>query len=863
MSKKIQDGLTIDKSFLILDEKKSGHQILEKILQIAAILIGSWSFVSILIECLNIPVNLMWIYTAIFICTGVIYLLCVFPAYDLVKLFFVVLFYGLFIFSRIPRLANGFYIIENLVIDRLVACYNFNGNYFVADYVTDIEDTTLLMIMVIIPLIILLTITIVRNRLAGYSSLLLFLPVLASFVLGKIPSEKYLIAYIIIAIYLSRSSFSFQHLGKGEQFNLLHRINSRAALWMSVFCLTLFFLLKLIIPKEQYEGISEIKDMKTEVQSAFLNLSIEDISSKLAEFKLFEYGGATGGLRGGELGKDGQIVYTGSEQLKLTLPSISLNDGVYLKGYVGTEYTGDSWEGHTAADRTLYNNMMNQLTSEKFQPVNQMNQLLSVMADKQTKKISEPDTGLFTTWNYALYKGTMDLEYRNANRKFIYAPYYTDYSLVDQIYYEQDLYAAPSKKNSNYYFNYYFMVNLKDPKPLFENLKGNTEDYARYEQAYRNYVDQVYTKLPQKGLDRLKKDFSPKKAEISSVADKIDYVQQYLATNTKYTLSPGRLPKGKDFVEYFLYENKKGYCAHYASAATLMLRAMGVPARYVEGYSISEGGRGYAVFYGEGSDDISKENISVYSSKGKQNFMMQTSQVVVTDRNAHAWVEVYMDGCGWIPVDFTPSSAVPYNVNSISNLSGVTAYIDKVKKEKTTANQSKSNSKPSVTKPPMNKKTDLQKQDPSARIKHGVKNMSSINTWFYTIFIMAVISIIAILLIRKLRRLSRIRVTKDRNKKALYLFTEIERILSYCNCLPNRRMKLEDCEAFIRERSPYIETKLFDNFMKIVKKARFSNEVITTLELKQIEDFRQKLYREAYEELSLRKKIYLKIILLM
>ena len=67
---------------------------------------------------------------------------------------------------------------------------------------------------------------------------------------------------------------------------------------------------------------------------------------------------------------------------------------------------------------------------------------------------------------------------------------------------------------------------------------------------------------------------------------RINYVKSYLERHTDYSLSPGKLPRGKDFIEYFLYENKRGYCAHYASAATMIFRAMGIPARYVEGYAV-------------------------------------------------------------------------------------------------------------------------------------------------------------------------------------------------------------------------------------------------------------------------------------
>lgn len=83
-------------------------------------------------------------------------------------------------------------------------------------------------------------------------------------------------------------------------------------------------------------------------------------------------------------------------------------------------------------------------------------------------------------------------------------------------------------------------------------------------------------------------------------------------------------PEGEDPVLWFLTQSRRGYCMHYASAATLMLRAMGVPARYVSGFTaVSVPGR----------------------------------RVDVPDRAAHAWVEVWVGGFGWYPVEVTPAAA--------------------------------------------------------------------------------------------------------------------------------------------------------------------------------------------------------------
>lgn len=90
-----------------------------------------------------------------------------------------------------------------------------------------------------------------------------------------------------------------------------------------------------------------------------------------------------------------------------------------------------------------------------------------------------------------------------------------------------------------------------------------------------------------------------------------------------YTLRPPVMPDNS--VDALLFDEKRGFCAHYASATTFVLRAAGIPARVVIGYQGGASGAG-----GE--------------------------YLIVRQYDAHAWVEAWIDGAGWVRVD--PTAAI-------------------------------------------------------------------------------------------------------------------------------------------------------------------------------------------------------------
>ena len=141
--------------------------------------------------------------------------------------------------------------------------------------------------------------------------------------------------------------------------------------------------------------------------------------------------------------------------------------------------------------------------------------------------------------------------------------------------------------------------------------------------AYRSFVYENYLSLPENTKAEIKKIIEQAGLDASSpsvISDVAGYVRHVCA----YSGAFEQIPDGEDKVIYFLTKSKEGVCGHFASAATLIYRALGIPARYTVGYYVAADGR-YAPseFY---------------------------------DTDAHAWVEVFVDGVGWIPVEVTSSA---------------------------------------------------------------------------------------------------------------------------------------------------------------------------------------------------------------
>lgn len=140
----------------------------------------------------------------------------------------------------------------------------------------------------------------------------------------------------------------------------------------------------------------------------------------------------------------------------------------------------------------------------------------------------------------------------------------------------------------------------------------------------------AYLALPEGTLPRAQALLAPVLAGKTTRAEKAQAIADFVRQAADYDRNPSTMPsEDSDFALWFLEKGERGYCVHFATAATVLLRAAGLEARYVSGYMVqAESGQ----------------------------------TVTATGENAHAWAEYYEPGLkAWLIVEATPGEGQPGN----------------------------------------------------------------------------------------------------------------------------------------------------------------------------------------------------------
>lgn len=504
---------------------------------------------------------------------------------------------------------------------------------------------------------------------------------------------------------------------------------------------------------------------------------------------------ASGGVSDGKIGEVDRIEYRGFVDLTLILRDKPTDD-IFLQGFVGSRYDNNEWKQQSGME---FGMQFSQSDARE---------LKNITFEKAAEDAAEK---------------VMEIEVNHASLKYQYMPYYSKYRRQDDL--VRDGYVEGIKRDSRS-SDVLFGGSTQEVKrqynidfvPMEDVRDVDTEEKSRLLREYENYVEDVYLDVP----EYLREDLSDIAEEVGARNDiaTINNIRDYLAEETNYTLSPGRTPKGWDAISYFLLENKEGYCVHYASAAVMLMRMNGIPARFVSGYKVSADAFEDTFVYMVNDNDY---DFGYYS-------------VSVLDSRAHAWPEYYLEGFGWVPVEVTPGIGA---VESAVTSGPVQSPAQKPDSSGQNRNEKQSNEDSGET----------EKEETKKEETNTVK----------TYILYGVFASIILLILLKLHQLSMRNRWKAKKETGINEKVRLK-FLESCELLRKSRLvrEKENENAYWTIGAKLADVSEVRDLKEIVEKANFGRDNITKEEYINIERYLERLKKGVFTESSVLKRIKLR-----
>ncbi len=334
---------------------------------------------------------------------------------------------------------------------------------------------------------------------------------------------------------------------------------------------------------------------------------------------------------------------------------------IYLRGSISKEYTGSMWKKPTnspdygAKEYTLENlelfNSLIEANNNSYKNL-QINSIGINYNSISTKTVFYPANTLdfdLIYLNQEMYQTadfkTQNIRFSNNMTQIVQYSLLYLFNIQEEDYFKQILINSEKYKYSNSqnkihdsalsFCNFLLSNNIN----YVDKTDYSSSDYIsatdidiEYDYDINSvmkqrskYIHDNYTILPDTIPDRVKNLAKDITRDCKTDYEKLEAIKNYLKKNYEYTKKPPNTKKGQDFVDFFLFDGKKGYCTYFATAMAVLGRCVDIPMRYVEGVLVDSGSfDGY--------------------------------QYLVKNTNAHAWTEAYFEGIGWITYDATPSN---------------------------------------------------------------------------------------------------------------------------------------------------------------------------------------------------------------
>jgi transglutaminase-like putative cysteine protease len=324
--------------------------------------------------------------------------------------------------------------------------------------------------------------------------------------------------------------------------------------------------------------------------------------------------------------RDGKFEFEGIDVLEVTMDfDAYYGNAVYLRHFFGSNYDGISWSELSDAQE--------QALSEVISGFNTENLSLQNLDTISFNEINSTNPIQMVNFEFYIKNLAVDTQ-----KPFL--PYFlsedSDFTADGETINVGNEYFGSVTMPIGFYGNEEILSSILTETRTLQNSDVLADEAAYRAFVYANYMDvsEDFTALNPVLNDDYMEYITAENIQTgkSTLTDelvfirKINFIHAWLRDYCEYNINVGEMPSGKDFALYFLNEKREGFCQHFATSATLLCRAAGIPARYVTGIIISP---------------------SDYEQRAAD------GTVTVKDSRAHAWTEVYVNGYGWMPLDFT------------------------------------------------------------------------------------------------------------------------------------------------------------------------------------------------------------------
>jgi len=412
------------------------------------------------------------------------------------------------------------------------------------------------------------------------------------------------------------------------------------------------------------------------------------------------YDSETNAMPEGDLSTLGSFRKSDTPALTVTMET---PQKLYLRGFTGESYTGQSWEPLTNAEKAPWSESFYALHESGYYALSAIGTAAEVTDSLRPAEISVTNESACSARLYLPY-GLMGNGLLDAS------------AIGDST-------APPGKSWSGKMSS----GSVPDWFTLRASLSVMSSDpgvsaYLRREQLYRSFAESEYLRVPEETAAVLAEaiDLPEGGYTLSEIKDCILTV---LKDRMCYDESESLRLGEQDFAACVLENEMAGYSVHYATLAALMLRTLGVPARYVEGYYLSA------------------EEAAQYTGG---------EPVTLTENHAHAWAEYYLDGVGWIPFETTPP------------------YIDE---EELNAGPGTGEERKRIYEPPKAEPTVVEEPQELHRIERDTELERRLVLYVLPLLILALLAVLIVMLSKRRRALLRTLAAMDSadNREAIVL----------------------------------------------------------------------------------------------